>query len=155
MPADAPRPVTPGPVRAAGVLVGLQGLTGLAFAAALVVRAVTGVEQVASVLAESGYFLVISGGVLASAVGLLLGRRWARTPAVVVQLLLLGVSWYVFGGSGQHLVGVLLALFCVTVLVLLFTRRSRAWAMGVEDPAARDSAGSDSAGPDSAGPDRS
>jgi hypothetical protein len=120
------------------VLVGLQGLTGLAFAVALVVRALTGVEQMASVLAESGYFLVISGGVLAAAVGLLRGRRWARTPAVVVQLLLLGVSWYVFGGSGQHLIGVLLALLCVAVLVLVFTRRSRAWAMGAGDPAAPD-----------------
>lgn len=124
MPTDAPRPV-----RIAGVLVGLQGLTGLAFAVALVVRAVTQVEHPGSVLAEAGYFLLISGGVLAAAIGLVRGRRWARTPAVVVQLLLLGVSWYVFGGSGQQLTGVLLALFCVAVLVLLFTGRARAWSM--------------------------
>jgi hypothetical protein len=121
---DAPRFV-----RIAGVLVGLQALTGLAFVVALVVRALTQVAHPGSVLAEAGYFLVISAGVLAAAIGLIRGRRWARTPAVVVQLLLLGVSWYVFGGSGQHLIGVLLAVFCVAVLVLLFTGRARAWSM--------------------------
>jgi hypothetical protein len=67
-----------------------------------------------------------------------LGKRWARTPAIVVQLLLLGVAWYAYGPSGQKLVGSLLGVYSIVVVVLLFTNRVRAWALGVDDEEADD-----------------
>lgn len=120
----------PGQVRLAGGLVLAQGALGLAFAAALVVRAAGGAERVGDVLAEAGYFLVVAGAVLAVGAGLLLGRRWARTPAIVVQLLLLGVAWYTTGPSGRPEVGVPVALACLLAAGLLFTPAARAWAEG-------------------------
>lgn len=130
MPIEAP---TPRPVYAAGVLVALQGLAGVAFALALLISVVAGNSHPGNVLGEAGYFALVTAGVLTVGIGLLRGRRWARSPAVVVQLLLLGVAWYLLGPSGQPLAGVLLGVLCLAVLVLLFTGRSRAWAEGTVD----------------------
>jgi len=112
------------------VLVGLQGLAGVTYAIAVLVRAVTSVRPAGSQYGEVGYFAVLSACVLAVAVGLVTGHPWARTPAAVLQLLLLGVSWYVLGPSGQMVIGVVVAALCLAVLGLLLTRRARAWAVG-------------------------
>ena len=118
----------PGTVKAAGVLVGIEGLTGLAFAVALLTGGSS--QPGMNVYGEAGYFAVIFGGVLACGVGLLLGKRWARGPATAIQILLLGVSWYAIGPSAQPLLGIPVAVLCVTTLVLLFRPSSRMWAEG-------------------------
>jgi hypothetical protein len=122
----------PPAVRAAGALTALQGLTGLAFAVALVVRSFSA-EKSGEVLGEAAYFAVLSAGVLAAGVGLVLGKHWGRTPAVVVQLLLLGVAWYMYGPSDRQLWGALLGVYVVGTLVLLFTNPVRRWALGVDE----------------------
>lgn len=124
----------PAAVRVAGVLTSLQGLAGIAFAVALVVRAFGGAESTGKVLGEAGYFIVLCSGVLAAGIGLVLGKRWARTPSIVVQLLLLGVAWYMYGPSGQQLVGSLIGIYVVVVIVLLFTNPVRHWTLGIDDP---------------------
>lgn len=125
---DAPKQV-----RIAGGVVGLEGLAGLAFAVALVVRGLTvtatpGVNP----FGMAGYFAVLGAGVLASGIGLLLGHRWGRTPAVVMQLLLIGTAWYAIDGASRWAIGVPVAVVCVAVLVLLFAGPSRAWSLGTE-----------------------
>jgi len=124
----------PAAVRVAGALTALQGLAGIAFAVALVVRAFGGAESTGKVLGEAGYFTVLCTGVLAAGIGLVLGKRWARTPSIVVQLLLLGVAWYMYGPSGQQLVGSLIGLYVVLVIVLLFTNPVRRWTLGIDEP---------------------
>jgi hypothetical protein len=110
----------------------LQGVAGLGFTVALLVRAFD-VESPGRVLGEAGYFAVLSAGVAAAGVALVIGRTWARSPAVVVQLLLLGVAWYAYGPSGQQLAGSLLGIYCAIAIVLLFTGPARAWALGLDD----------------------
>jgi hypothetical protein len=122
-------------VRAAGVIVGAQGLAGLAFAVAVLARAFGGGSAPGNNLfGEAAYFAVLGGGVLACGIGLVLGKTWARTPSVVVEILLLGVAWYAMGPSGRPELGVPVAVLGVLVLVLLFVAGSRAWALG-DDPA--------------------
>lgn len=118
----------PGTVKAAGLLVGIEGLAGVAFAVVLLVGGST--LPGGNLVAEAGYFVVLFGGVLACGIGLFLGKRWARGPATVIQLLLLGVAWYAAGPSGQPLYGVPAAVVCVAALVLLFRAPSRVWADG-------------------------
>ncbi|MFE9745168.1 hypothetical protein ACFYOT_09710 [Saccharothrix saharensis] len=122
----------PPAVRVAGALTAVQGLTGLAFAVALVVRSFSA-EKSGEVLGEAAYFAVLSAGVLAAGAGLVLGRHWGRTPAIVVQLLLLGVAWYMYGPSDRQLWGALLGGYVVITLVLLFTNPVRRWALGVDE----------------------
>lgn len=119
----------PTAARVAGVLTGVQGLAGIGFAVALVVRAFSGAESPGKVLGEAGYFVVLCAGVLAAGICLGLGKRWARTPSIVVQLLLLGVAWYMYGPSKQQLVGV----YAVVVVALLFANPVRAWALGLTE----------------------
>ncbi|HEX4226304.1 MAG TPA: hypothetical protein VHZ97_28335 [Pseudonocardiaceae bacterium] len=123
-------PDAPVSVRIAGVLVGVQGLAGFGYAIAVLVGAFTHTRgAVGNLYAEAGFFAVLGAAVVA--VGLLRGQPWTRTPATVLQLIFLGIAWYVFGPSGQVIVGVVTAVFCVATLVLLFTARARAWAVGI------------------------
>jgi peptidoglycan/LPS O-acetylase OafA/YrhL len=118
----------PGTVKAAGALVGIEGLAGLAFAVVLLTSGSS--RPGMNIYGEAGYFAVIFGGVLACGIGLLLGKRWARGPATAIQILLLGVSWYAIGPSSQPLLGIPVAVLCVATLVLLFRPPSRMWAEG-------------------------
>ncbi|GGM32654.1 membrane protein [Longimycelium tulufanense] len=128
MPTDAA--AAPRSVRIAGAMTGLQGVAGLGYAAALALQ--SGQQHGPyDALGTAGYFALLSAGVIAASVGLLMGKRWARTPAVLVQLMLLGVAWYAFIDSGQHAAGIAVAAFCLAILVLLFSTHARAWAMGI------------------------
>ena len=128
---DAPV-VAPISVRIAGVLVGIQGLAGFGYAIAVLVGAFAHTRgAVGNLYAEAGFFAVMGAAIIAVAVGLLRGQPWTRTPATVLQLIFIGIAWYVFGPSGQVAVGVITAVFCVATLVLLFTRPARAWAVGI------------------------
>ena len=119
----------PRPVLVAGALVGLQGLAGLVFAVAVLVHALTAAGKLAGAeFGETGYFAVLSAAVLAVAYGQIRGRRWSRTPAAKQQLHQLRECRNVLGPSGQVLAGVLSAVFCLAVFVLLFTREARVWA---------------------------
>jgi len=124
----------PSTVRGAGALVGLQGLAGLGFAVALLVRAFDGASTAGhNIFGEAGYFAVLGGGVVAVGVALVLGKQWARSPAVVVELLLLGIAWYAAGPSGRPEFGVPIGLLCAGVLYLLFAGPSRAWSLGLDE----------------------
>jgi hypothetical protein len=118
------------------VLVGLQGLLGLGFAVALVVRALTveGTDLlVRDIAGEAGYFVVIGAALVAVGLGLVAGRRWARTPAIVTQLLLLPVVYTLIGPSRQLLLGIVAGVFVVATFLLLISEASRTWSMGLDD----------------------
>lgn len=124
----------PRQVRWAGVLVGLQGLLGVGFAVALAVRALSTAIPAGLVVGEAAYFAIIGIALVAVAFGLLVGRRWARTPAIVTQLLLLPVVYSLLGPSRQPLLGILAGALVVTAFMLLISQPSREWSMGLDLP---------------------
>jgi hypothetical protein len=126
-------PAPPRAVRIAAALTFLQGLGGIALAVALVVRVIQGAPSGGPILGAAGVLVLWFGGVLFAAVMLFRGHHGARTPVIVTQLLLLGCAWYAYGPSEQQLLGSLGGIYCVVVLVLLFTRDGRQWAMGLAD----------------------
>ncbi|HEX5408067.1 MAG TPA: hypothetical protein VFX16_37870 [Pseudonocardiaceae bacterium] len=119
----------PRAVRIAGVLVAVQGLTALAFAIAVFVRALSVSTGAGNLFGEVGYYTVLALGILAVAGGLLLGLRWARTPATLLQLLLIAVAWYAIGPSNFVALAIITVFVCIATLVLLFLAPSRAWAV--------------------------
>ncbi|MFI6097225.1 hypothetical protein ACIA8G_16800 [Lentzea sp. NPDC051213] len=133
-------PAPPRAVRIAAVLTFLQGLGGIALAVALVVRVLGGAPSAGPILGAAGVLVLWFGAVIFAAVMLFRGRHGARSPAIVTQLLLLGCAWYAYGPSDQQLLGSLGGFYCVAVLVLLFTREGRQWAMGLTDVAEGDKA---------------
>jgi hypothetical protein len=133
---DRPPDRPPLQVRLAGVLVGVQGLLALAFAVALVVASF-GPGRSGDLLGQAAYFVIIGAALVAVGAGLVLGRRWARTPAIVAQLLLLPVVYSLLGPSRQLVLGIVAGLFVGGTFMLLISERSRTWSMGLDLPDAR------------------
>ena len=119
---DAPRSV-----RLAGVIVGLQGLVGVVFAVVLLVS--PGALNTRDRLGESGFFLLMAAAVIGMGVALVLGKRGARSPAVVTELILIGIAAYVTVPSGRAAYGIPIAAVCVYALYLLLNPRVRDWIM--------------------------
>ena len=82
-------------------------------------------------LGEAGFFLLVTAAVAAVAVGLLTGRLWARTPALVTQLLLLPIVYTVLS-AGRLLIGLVCGVVVFAAFMLLLNERSRRWSMGVD-----------------------
>ncbi|WP_032403082.1 hypothetical protein [Rhodococcoides fascians] len=130
MPTSTPENIgPPATFRSAGVLVAAQGAASLIAAFVLLVRAVSGEgdNAVANGYGTSGWFGVLGVGVGAAGVALILGKRWGRAIATVVQLLLLPVVWSLLTGSHQTVYGVVLGIVVIGVLVLLFSPPSSRW----------------------------
>jgi hypothetical protein len=142
------RPGSPWQVKVAGLVVAVQGLLGVGFAVVLAANAASSSTPVSAVLGEAGYFVLIGAALLFVGIGLVTGRRWARTPAIVTQLLLLPVVYSLIGPSRQLLLGVATGVVVVATFLLLISERSREWSMGLDvpvgeisDPAKRDPSG--------------
>ena len=135
--AERPAAGPPRQVRLAGVLVGVQGLVAVGFAVALGLRSFAPGVGVGSVLGEAGYFVLIGAALVAVGVGLVRGRRWARTPAIVTQLLLLPVVYSLIGPSRQLVLGIISGVFVGATFMLLISERSREWSMGLDLPDAK------------------
>lgn len=121
-------PGRPAPLTAAGVLVGLQGLAGIAYGAYLGVRALVDDPAESLVGAELGALLLVAGGagLLACARGLLGRRGWARAPVITVQLLaaLLGFNYLQVPSPGPTY-GVAVLVLAGAVLYALATPAAR------------------------------
>lgn len=97
-------------------------------AVVLLVRAVQGEQNaVANGYGTAGWFAVVGLVVGAAGIGLVLGKRWGRAIALVVQLLLLPVVWALLTDSDQPLYGALLGIGVLAILVLLFSPPSSKW----------------------------
>lgn len=125
------KPAAPAPVRAAGLIVAVQGAAALVMAGVLLVRGLAGADQrVVNGLGTAVLFVLVGAVVLAAGRALTAGKRWGRGLAVITQLLLLPVAWYLVRGSQQAAAGIAAGVVAVAVLVLLFTPAAVRWAAG-------------------------
>ena len=122
----------PPQVRVAAVLVGLEGVVSLLFAVVIGIQSQG--QPFASVLGELGYFVVIGLAVVFVGAALMTGRRGARTPAIVTQLLLLPVVYSLIGPSQQLVLGIAAGVYVAAAFLLLISERSRVWAMAPYSP---------------------
>ncbi|GEL25690.1 membrane protein [Pseudonocardia sulfidoxydans NBRC 16205] len=136
-PTARPLPDTPPQVRVAGAVVALQGLVGIVFGVVLLVRGLGADVGIRYVLGETGYFVVIGAACVATGIGLLRGRRWARSPAIVVELLLLPVVYSLLGPSKQIVWGIVVGVVVIATFLLLISERSRMWALDLHDRSTR------------------
>ena len=123
----------PSVIRAAAGVVGAEGLLAAGFAGYLVVNAAGESQGLGAVLGESGMFLVIGAAVGWVGWGLARGRFWARTPAIVVQLLLLPVAYSLLVPSRQVVAGAVVGVVVLAALLLLLSAPARIWALDLDD----------------------
>ncbi|MGZ4638895.1 MAG: hypothetical protein ACXV2J_07530 [Actinomycetes bacterium] len=115
-------PLVHSPLALVGGLVGLQGVVLLVVAAFYVVELVVATaSDVTAALVTVLLVLVAAAGLLLVARGLLRAERWARSPALVTNLILVPVSVGLLQ-SGRWYVGLPLLAWAATVVVLLFSR---------------------------------
>jgi uncharacterized membrane protein YhaH (DUF805 family) len=130
---------SPATVRQAAVLVALEGAAGLVAAVVYVVSGLSGADEPGlNKFGTAAWFVIIGGAVLAAGWALWTGRRRGRGVAVIAQLLLLPVSWYVAVGSHRWLYGVPIAVIAIGTLVLLFSPSAVEWVSAQEGPVADD-----------------
>jgi len=79
------------------------------------------------------YFVIVGVALAAVGLGLVAGRRWARTPAIVTQLLLLPVVYTLIGPSQQLLLGIVAGVYVAGTFLLLISEPSRNWSMGLDE----------------------
>jgi hypothetical protein len=123
----------PRPVRLAGFLVLADGLFGAGFGVYVLVRASAAALSLRAVLGESGMFLVLGALVVVVGLGLLRGRSWSRTPAILVQALLLPMAFSMLGPSGQVLIGALVGIYAIGTLALLLGGPAKRWSMALDE----------------------
>ena len=124
----------PGPVRAAGALVAVQGLATLVFVVIELVRGIAGLAPAGLAISLAAIYLVVAAACAVPGVLLWQGRRGARNAAVFLQLLLIGGVWLGFNPIDSVPTDILFTVYCLAVLVLLlFVRSSVTWAMGVSE----------------------
>ncbi|RTL67411.1 MAG: hypothetical protein EKK42_13745 [Pseudonocardiaceae bacterium] len=136
-PTERPVPQAPPQIRLAGIVVALQGLVGIVFGVVLLVRGLGADVPLRYVLGEMGYFVVVGVACVAIGIGLLRGRRWARSPAIVVELLLLPVVYSLLGPSKQIVWGIVVGVVVIATFLLLISERSRVWALDLHDRSTR------------------
>jgi len=121
----------PASVRGAGLIVAVQGATGLVVAAVLLFRGLGGADQrVVNGFGTAAWFAVVGAAVLAAGCGLVVGSRWGRGLAVFAELLLLPVAWYFAVGSHRPLIGIPVGIIALSVLALLFSPPAVRWVSG-------------------------
>jgi hypothetical protein len=117
----------PAPLRAACAVIGLEALTLLGGTVFLVVDAIAGHPE-----SVGGALLVAAAALLAGAMlgfcarGLWRLQPGARTPAVVLQLLAVPVSYTMAFQAGRYALGGPILAAALAVLYLLFTPPVRA-----------------------------
>jgi hypothetical protein len=117
-------------VRAAAAMVAVQGAVSAAVLVVALVRAATGPVELGTAVATGAWFAICAAALLGVGIALWRGAHGARSPAVVAQLLLLGAAWYAAGPSSQPEYGIPAAVYCVAVLVLLFSAPAIRWSYG-------------------------
>lgn len=107
----------------------LQAFAAVAFAIVIGVQASSLGLPFTAVLGEVAYFVVIGLALLGVGIGLVRGRRGARTPAIVTQLLLLPVVYSLIGPSQELVLGILSGVYVAGTFLLLISEPSRHWSM--------------------------
>jgi hypothetical protein len=117
----------PRPVQIAGVLVLVEAAGLLALAGTTLISGLTEDIAVGRTLAQTAYYVVLALAIAACARGVLRGRRWGRTPCLIVQIVLVAVGVWLIAPSGQFGWGTALIALGGITGYLLISKPANAW----------------------------
>jgi hypothetical protein len=114
-------------VRVAGVLVLLEAAGLLVLAGTTLVSGLTEDIAVGRTLAQTGYYVALALALAACASGVLRGRRWGRTPCLVMQVVLVAIGVWLIVPSRQFGWGIALIAIGGVTGYLLLSKPANAW----------------------------
>lgn len=126
----SPPPVSippPGTVRLAAVVVLLEAAALLLQGVLSLVSGIDHGADAAQLGAQVGYFVILGALLAAVAVGLLRGRRWARSPAIVAQVVALAIGMWMAFPSEQLRWGLIVIALAGGALAMLFSPTANHW----------------------------
>lgn len=109
------------------VLALVEALGVVVLTIVIVVSGLTNSAAVGQLLAQAAYYLVFAAAIALCGLALLRGRRWGRTPTIVVQILLLAVGYWMAVPSGRPGWGIALVIFALVTGGLLLTGPANDW----------------------------
>ncbi len=117
----------PVPVVAAAALICLEALGVVILAAVILVSGLGNSASAGQLVAQAAYYVVLAAAMVLCGLALFQGRRWGRTPTIVVQIILLAVAYWMAVPSGRPGWGIALAVLGLVTGGLLITRPANEW----------------------------
>lgn len=117
----------PGSVRIAAILVGLEGVGLVVLAATNLFSGISHHADGAQLGAQVAYFVILGGLLGLVAGGLLRGRRWARTPALVAEIVVFAIGMWMAFPSAQLARGIAIMGAGAAIFIMLITPRANHW----------------------------
>jgi len=117
----------PKSVAAAGVLACGQAIGVVVLTVVILISGFSHAAAVGQLLAQAAYFLVLGAAMAICGLALLHGRRWGRTPTIVVQMILAAVGYWMAVPSGRPAWGIALIVLAAVTGGLLLTRPATDW----------------------------
>jgi hypothetical protein len=114
-------------VQVAAVLVLVEGVGLVALAVATLVSGLTENIAIGRTLAQFGYYIVLAALLAVCASAVLRGRRWGRTPCLVVQVVLVAIGVWLVAPSAQFGWGIGLILLGGITGYLLVSKPANEW----------------------------
>ncbi len=111
----------------AGVLICVQALGLVVFAVLVVLSGLRNSAAIGQLLAQGAYYVVFAAAMVVCGLALLKGRRWGRTPTIVVQIVLAAVGYYLAVPSGRVGWGIALIVIALVTGGLLVTKPANEW----------------------------
>ena len=114
-------------MQVAGVLVLLEAVGLFVLAGSTLVSGLTEDIAVGRTLAQTAYYVALALALAACASGVLRGRRWGRTPCLIVQVMLVAIGVWLIAPSGQFGWGIGLVVVGGVTGYLLVSKPANAW----------------------------
>jgi len=114
-------------VQVAGVLVLLEAVGLFVLAGSTLVSGLTEDIAVGRTLAQTAYYVALALALAACASGVLRGRRWGRTPCLIVQVMLVAIGVWLIAPSGQFGWGIALVVVGGVTGYLLVSKPANTW----------------------------
>lgn len=109
------------------MLVCAQAVAVVILAVLIVISGLRNSAALGQLLAQAAYYVVLAAAMVVCGLSLLGGRRWGRTPTIVVQIVLAAVGYYLAVPSGRIGWGIVLIVIAVVTGGLLVTRQANEW----------------------------
>ena len=117
----------PRPVAVAAALLCGEALGVVVLAVVIVASGLKNSAAIGQLLAQGAYYVILAAGMLVCGWALLKGRRWGRTPTIVVQIVLAAVGYWMAVPSGRLLLGIALIVLAVITGGLLLSKPANDW----------------------------